>query len=196
MLRFFKRKNDYAAESDEELLQRYRQTGQSRYLGDLYSRYIAMVYGVCLDVLGDAQAAEDAAMGVYQELERKAPQHEIQQFRGWLYVLTRNYCLMELRRQKRNPTEAFDPLDLGKLRFSANNPDAMEPEEKEALLTDLERCLETLTAVQRRCLNLFYYEDKSYREIAEMCREELGMVRSHIQNGRRNLKKCMGKYTT
>lgn len=196
MLRFFKRKNEYAAESDEELLQRYRRTGQSRYLGDLYSRYIAMIYGVCLDVLGDAQAAEDAAMGVYQELERKAPKHEIQQFRGWLYVLTRNYCLIELRRQKRNPTEAFDPLDLGKLQPLTNNLDAADAEEKEALLTGLERCLETLAEMQRRCLNLFYYEDKSYKEIAEMCREELGIVRSHIQNGRRNLKKCMEKHTT
>ncbi|MFN4081365.1 MAG: RNA polymerase sigma factor [Saprospiraceae bacterium] len=47
--------------------------------------------------------------------------------------------------------------------------------------------------MQKRCVSLFYYEDRSYKEIAEAVHEELGMVRSHIQNGRRNLKKCMEK---
>ncbi|MFN4081892.1 MAG: sigma-70 family RNA polymerase sigma factor, partial [Saprospiraceae bacterium] len=62
MLLFFKKEKTDAAESDESLLVRYRQTGQSRYLGELFSRYAAMIYGVCLDLLGDPNAAEDAAM--------------------------------------------------------------------------------------------------------------------------------------
>lgn len=194
MLRFFKKEKTDAAESDEALLLRYRQTGQSRYLGELFSRYATMVYGVCLDLLGEPQAAEDAAMAVYQELERKAPEHEVERFRGWLYVLTRNHCLMELRRLKRNPVDAFDPLDMGSLRETTERPGSEDSEDKERLLTGLERCLDTLAEIQKRCVRLFYYEDRSYKEIAEALQEKPGMVRSHIQNGRRNLKKCMEKH--
>ncbi|MEZ4891739.1 MAG: sigma-70 family RNA polymerase sigma factor [Saprospiraceae bacterium] len=67
-------------------------------LGDLYERYMPMVYGVCLKILKDAGKSEDAVMAIYEELTRKVKVHEVASFRGWLYVLARNHCLMEWRK--------------------------------------------------------------------------------------------------
>jgi RNA polymerase sigma-70 factor (ECF subfamily) len=62
--------------------------------------------------------------------------------------------------------------------------------------SSLEKCLAELPQHQRKTVELFYYEDKSYKEIADLVREEIGKVRSYIQNGKRNLKLCLDKVKT
>jgi RNA polymerase sigma-70 factor (ECF subfamily) len=64
-------------------------------------------------------------------------------------------------------------------------------EDREQQIQQLERCLQQLTDQQQMCIRRFYYDDKSYKEIAEMEQMDLGTIRSNIQNGRRNLKNCM-----
>lgn len=172
--------------SDEQLLAEYL-AGNSRSLGLLYERYMPMVYGVCLKILKDAGKSEDAVMEIYESLTRKVKEHEIASFRGWVYVLARNYCLMEWRKNQRRPTDHIAPEDMVKY-------DAVEPVFEYELprqTNALERCLEELSEQQRACVQWFYYEDKSYKEIADIMSEELGKVRSYIQNGKRNLKNCM-----
>jgi hypothetical protein len=102
MLRFF-RSDTPSQYSDEELLARYQAGGEARYLGQLYERYMPMVYGVCVKILRDPGKAEDAVMNIYEELTRKAKEHQVESFRGWLYVLARNHCLMEWRKKQRRP---------------------------------------------------------------------------------------------
>jgi RNA polymerase sigma-70 factor (ECF subfamily) len=176
--------------SDEQLLAEYL-AGNSRSLGLLYERYMPMVYGVCLKILKDAGKSEDAVMEIYESLTRKVKEHEIASFRGWVYVLARNYCLMEWRKNQRRPTDHIAPEDMVKF-------DAVEPVFEYELprqTNALERCLEELSEQQRACVQWFYYEDKSYKEIADIMSEELGKVRSYIQNGKRNLKNCMERPT-
>ena len=57
----------------------------------------------------------------------------------------------------------------------------------------LEYCLGQLTSDQQVAVRLFYLEDKSYNEVAEITGQEWNQVRSFIQNGRRNLKLCIEK---
>jgi RNA polymerase sigma-70 factor, ECF subfamily len=177
--------------SDEALLAVFLQDGANEQLGVLYERYIPMVFGVCLKIFRDKQLAEDAVMGIYEEVNRKIRDHEVGHFRGWLYVLARNYCLMELRRQKRRPTDLHAPETMERY-------DAVEEAAEFELPTDqptaLNHCLETLQHWQQQCVKWFYFDDKSYKEIAELIQEEVGKVRSYIQNGRRNLRLCMEKY--
>jgi RNA polymerase sigma factor (sigma-70 family) len=172
---------------DEVLLARYLQSGQSNDLGRLYERYIPMVYGVCLKVLRDPQRAEDAVMNVYEEVVRKLKTNEVDQFRGWLYVLARNFCLMEWRKAQRRPTtlvasDEMHRIDAVEEAFEYELPQKGLP---------LQECLDKLNQMQRECVQLFYYNDKSYKEIADMLNEEIGKVRSWIQNGKRNLKICL-----
>ncbi|MFN4257289.1 MAG: RNA polymerase sigma factor [Saprospiraceae bacterium] len=174
---------------DDELLRRYVSGGDVRALGTLYERYMPMVYGVCLKILRDPQKSEDAVMAIYEELTRKTREHEVGSFRGWLYVLARNHCLMEWRKNQRRPTDHHAPENM--VRFDAVE-EAFEVEISGGP-SPLERCLAGLPDHQRRAVQLFYYDDKSYKEISEMLPLDLGLVRSHIQNGRRNLKICLEK---
>ncbi|HMX41660.1 MAG TPA: sigma-70 family RNA polymerase sigma factor [Saprospiraceae bacterium] len=188
MLKFL-RPSSPAPQTDEQLLADYLRSGDARHLGALYERYMPMVYGVCLNILKDKGKAEDAVMGIYEELTRKLPAHEVGAFRGWLYVLARNYCLMEWRKNQRRPTDLHAPEDMSRY-------DALEEAfevEVHSSAEPLKRCLEALGELQRRSVEMFYFEEKSYKDIAALLREEVGKIRSHIQNGRRNLRICMDK---
>lgn len=173
--------------TDEQLLEKYISGGDAQYLGALYERYMPMVYGVCLKILKDPGKSEDAVMAIYEELTRKVREHQIESFRGWLYVLARNHCLMEWRKNQRQPTDLHDDM---------SRHDAIEQSFKYELPqngTPLEKCLDELPTHQRKSVEWFYFEEKSYKEIADIIAEDVGKVRSYIQNGRRNLKICLEK---
>lgn len=179
--------------TDDELLTQYRASGEARYLGALYERYMPMVYGVCLKIYRDSGKAEDAVIGIYEELTRKVQEHEIESFRGWLYVLARNYCLMEWRKNNRRPTDYHPPEDM--VYYDAVEPpfELELPEKNTSADKPLAKCLDELPGAQRQSVELFYFKEKSYKEIAVLLSEEVGKIRSYIQNGRRNLKICLEK---
>ncbi len=157
-------------------------------LGELYGRYMDMTYGVCLKYFKEPEEAKDAVINIFEELVTKLLKYEVANFKGWLHSLARNYCLMQLRSKRNQPIKV--DADVVYLREDEHPDIAVE---KEILLNGMEQCLEALPADQRKAVQLFYLEDKCYKEISEMTQTELGKVRSFIQNGRRNLKICMEK---
>ncbi len=175
-------------QTDEELLELYRSGKELTVLGDLYGRYTELVYGVCLKYLQQEESAADAVMDIFEELIGKVTKHEVRAFRPWLYTLAKNHCLMRLRKVGKNFTVPFDPGFMYSLEIPHLGEDV---EDQEQQIQQLERCLQQLTDQQQRCIRRFYYDDKSYKEIAEMEQMDLGTIRSNIQNGRRNLKNCM-----
>ena len=185
----FRRPNPSEPLTDEQLLADYVRQGATQSLGQLYERYMPMVYGVSLKILKDPGLAEDAVMAIYEELTRKVREHEVESFRGWLYVLARNHCLMEWRKKHRRPTDLHPPEDMS--RYDA--VEAAFEVELPSTGTPLEKCLDTLPELQRQSVQWFYYEDKSYKDIADLLVDEVGKVRSYIQNGRRNLRICLEK---
>jgi RNA polymerase sigma factor (sigma-70 family) len=177
-------KND---ETDAELVQQYRSGGEPEVLGILYQRYMDLVYGVCLKYLKDSDTAKDAVISIYEELVTKLKQHEVSNFKSWLYVLCRNFCLMHLRRQKGKQTAELTEQVMQSEEL-LHLESAMQKEEQ---FQQMEQCLEQLTEDQKNCVRLFYLESKCYNEISDQTGLEWNKVRSHIQNGRRNLKLCM-----
>ena len=181
-------------QTDEELVALYQSTGDMAHIGLLYERYTDLVFGVCLKYFKNSTLAEDAVMDVFETLVKKAKTHDIRQFRPWLYVMAKNHCLMQLR--KKNVTDSYDgltPAAQAAVVQSAGvvHPiDEFEPDGQEEALKE---CLETLSAQQLKCVKEFYYEGKSYKQISAESGEEVGRVRSNIQNGRRNLRICMEK---
>lgn len=178
--------------SDESLVQRYQQEGDLSDLGLLYERYVELVYGVCLKYLKESTKAEDAVMAVFETLVEKVKTQDIRQFRPWLHVVAKNHCLMQLR--KKDILVALDEMPPSVQAGIMHSDDFVHP--LDAMAADeqgavLKNCLERLSAQQKHCVEQFYFENRSYREIADMTGEELGMVRSNIQNGRRNLRICM-----
>ena len=172
--------------SDEELVARFRQSSDMEVLSTLFGRYLELVYGVCMKYLKDPVDAEDAVMDIYEQLPSKIHRHKIETFRSWLYVLVKNHCLQIFRNRKREAEKTDDyVVHSGTL----NHP--VDEERHQQLQLRLRNCLENLQEMQRKCVERFYYEGRSYLEIAGELNIAKDRVRSHIQNGRRNLKNCM-----
>jgi len=176
-------------QSDTELVLLYRQTGDLKILGDLYQRYMELVYGVCLKYLKEPEHAQDAVMQIFEELVLKLKKHDVENFRGWLHQVAKNYCLMQLRTPKNLKTVELSPL----LMQNEEDVHLNGMMEKEENFKKLENCIASLSDEQRTMIKLFYLDGKCYNEIVEITGHGWNHVRSSIQNGRRNLKLCMEK---
>ena len=175
--------------TDKELVIEYRKSGEMRVLGELYQRYMELVYGVCLKYFKDPEQSKDAVMQIFEELVLKLKKHEVDNFKGWLHQVARNHCLMHLRTPRNLKTVEFK----AELVQNDENVHLNGVLEKEENFERLEYCLTTLVPEQREAIRLFYLEGKCYNEIVEITGQEWNQVRSFIQNGRRNLKICMDK---
>ena len=173
--------------ADKELVDLYKQSDDLTVLGELYQRYMELVYGVCLKYFKDAEAAKDGVMQIFEELVSKLKKHEVDNFRGWLHQLAKNHCLMQLRTPRNLKTVEFK-TDLMQYEENVHLNGVLEKEEN---FKKLEYCIETLNNEQKESIRLFYLEEKCYNEIVEITGQEWNQVRSLIQNGRRNLKLCM-----
>ena len=174
---------------DQELLTEYRKSGSLEVLGQLYGRYMHLVYGLCLKYLKDEEKSKDAVMQIFEQLISKLKVHEVSNFKNWLYTLARNYCLMELRSSNRHEFVQMEENFMEKDAFEHLDID----DTRERKLTVMEKCMETLPPEQKDSINLFYLEQKCYKEIADITGFDLNKVKSYIQNGKRNLKICIEK---
>jgi RNA polymerase sigma factor (sigma-70 family) len=174
--------------SDRELIAAYKANGNQQYISSLYQRYMELVFGVCLKYLKDAEKSKDAVMDIYVELTLKLKIHEVENFKGWLHVLARNHCLMQLRSPRNLKTSEFITEVMQSDQTTHLENEVLEKEEN---FKKLESCIEKLPAEQLQSIRLFFIEKKCYNEIAVITGFEWSKVRSHIQNGKRNLKICI-----
>ncbi len=180
-------KNPYKGQSDEELISLYKKTDDLAIVGVLYDRYTALTFGVCLKYLKDREESRDAVMQIFEKLIVTLKEHEINVFKGWLYVTARNHCLMQIRSKKGKKFEELSPF----LMETDGNGHQEQGPEIEDDLRKLEECMEALGNEQKQCVQLFYLQQKCYKEITESTGYDLNKVKSYIQNGKRNLKICM-----
>lgn len=186
-MKFIKNKSGHLNVSEAELLLEYRRTGDLEVLGRLYSGYMPLVYGLCLKYFKDEELSKDAVMQIFEQLIGKLRQHEVSNFKSWLYTLARNYCLMALRASSRHvfvplETENMERPEVVHLNIDSTN---------ESQLSAMEKCMETLPTEQRQAIDLFYLQQKCYKEVADITGFDMNKVKSYIQNGKRNLKICM-----
>lgn len=194
-LRFFRKddKKELFSLPDEELVARYSRTHNKEIIGILYERYTHLLFTVCYKYLGNDADAEDTVMLVFEKLFEQLKNTGIQNFKSWIYTLTKNECLMQLRHSK--TIERAKEVSLKKLQS-----EIMETMLPEHLLSDrngehhiryLETAIQELSADQKKCIELFYLDEKSYREVEQITGYTYNEVKSHIQNGKRNLKQRM-----
>ena len=176
------RRNTYRNSTDEELIAIFRKNGSSQVLGILYERYGHLVMGTCMKYLKNQMDSEDVVMKIFEELGQKLNRFEITYFKSWLYQLTRNECLMILRKKN------YEVSDELLMQLQEGYDHTVEINEKETRILLLEDILKELKEEQRKCLELFYLQDKSYEQIAMLLSIDIKQVKSAIQNGKRNLK--------
>jgi len=177
--------------SEAELLQEFNSTRDPELLGKLYSGYMPLVYGVCLRYLKNREESKDAVMQIFEKLNVEIPKQRIENFRSWLHVVTKNYCLMQLRAQKTNDEHLREWM-TDSLVFMENSS-SLHPidENGQELDIALENCIEKLKGEQKKCIQQFYFENKCYNEIARNLLLDEKKVKSHLQNAKRNLKLCL-----
>ncbi len=182
-------REDYSAISDEELVQRYRNSHETIYIGELYQRYTHLVFGVCMKYFRNEAEAEDATMQIFEKLINDLKKHHITAFKPWLHIVVKNHCMMHFRKET---SQGKKMADLKyELKGGVENPEESHLEEaleKEYILQHLHEGIETLKKEQRICVELFYLKDQSYVQISEATGYSLNEVKSYIQNGKRNLK--------
>ena len=174
--------------ADKELVAAFKESGDIQHLSTLYQRYMDLVFGVCLKYFKDPERSKDAVMDIFEELNRKLFQHEVDNFKGWLHVLARNYCLMQLRSPKNLKTTEFNTEFMQSAYTTHLSNEVLE---KEATFEKLTQCIESLPEDQKLSIQLFFMEKKCYNEIAVITGHEWNRIRSYIQNGKRNLKICL-----
>ena len=177
--------------TDKELIEKYRSTEDLIFLDELYSRYILLVYGVCLKFLTDREESKDAVMQIFENLISDVLKYDINQFKSWLYVLTKNYCLMQLR-SKQSMDKRIKLWLKDQEIFMESEPEIhLINKDGEELNEALKDCIENLKNEQKQCIELFYFMNKCYIDIAVQLNIDEKMVKSHLQNGKRNLKICL-----
>lgn len=175
---------------EKQLLQYYKETGSLDALGKLYAPYMSLLYGVCYKYLQDAEQSQDAVMQIFDELINKLRVYEVDNFKNWVYVYARNFCLMQLRKNKQI-TKVDIEENLYESEKMLNDDDEKKWGEQD--FEKLESCIAGLNQEQELCIRMFYLEQKCYKDIADQTGYDIAKVKSYIQNGRRNLKICMEK---
>ena len=156
----------------------------------LVPRYEAKVYRLCFTLLREAAAAQDAAqdslLRVWQALPRFEPGKAA--LSTWVYAVTRNRCLTLLATRP-GPTQS---LSLPEVEAEVDLIAAPAHFAPGADATDTVRGLvDALPEAPRRCLTLFYYEERSVAEVAAMLGLPEGTVKTHLHRGRAALLKAL-----
>ena len=194
-LHFFEKneRKELLSLSDEQLVARYAQTHNLEIIGVLYERYIHLLFSVSYKYLGNDADAEDIIMLVFERLFELLKRSDIQNFKSWIYIITKNECLMHLRHKKsgnRIIEENLKKLD-DEIMESVELNHLISADEGENRNRYLETAINTLSSEQKQCIELFYLNEKSYREVEKITGYTYKEVKSYIQNGKRNLKQMM-----
>jgi RNA polymerase sigma-70 factor, ECF subfamily len=178
-----------------DILLTYRQTGDPQMAAMIFKQYWHLVLGTSVGLLRDRNAAEDAAMDIFQKVLERLRAETPAHFPAWLYIVTRNHCMEMLRKENKAPR--LEPLDDVRIAVEPEFVIAKE-EENQVLARNVRQALAELPEQQRECIEMFYMQELSYKEIAEESGFSLKMVKSYIQNGKRrliiSLRGCRGRH--
>ena len=170
--------------TDQELLERFYIDRDNQWLGILLERYTLLLLGVCMKYLKNEELARDSVQQIFLKAITELQKYKVEYFKSWIYMVAKNHCLMQLRdKPGKNTVEVRDSIAA-----ETNETD------KESLLMNektydyMGEALKELNADQQLCVTLFYMEKKSYQQIAEQTGYSMMQVKSHIQNGKRNLR--------
>ena len=193
---FFNRSKDIHQLSDEELIDQYQDTGEETCVGVLYERHYDKIYVVARNMVKDREAARDIVMTVFEKVMINLRTTDVQSFSNWLFIITRNECNQYLRKHSNTVKKMTEWGD-----FQKKSSNHVESGPLEHLLIEeqdantrfrIREAMAQLSEEQQNCIRLFYYEDKSYREIADETGYSDGEVKSYLQNGKKKLEKILG----
>jgi len=175
--------------SDIDLVNLYKKKGDKQVVGVLYKRYTRFAFAICMKYLKDEEASKDAVMQVFEKLFEDLRKHQVTNFKSWLYSVLKNHCFHILRDRaykqgkEKEAINSYENLVENQYEMYQDTDNGFE-ERIETL--EMELC--NLSHEQRVCIELFYLKEKCYQEVSKITGYTMNQVKSHIQNGKRNLK--------
>lgn len=158
---------------------------------DLYALTSAKLFGICLRICGERQAAEDVLHEVYLTVWRRAGAFEPGRASPitWLATIARNRAIDWRRANGRRPSLSME--------HAAEIPDAA-PLASETMEADeeshtLHHCLDGLEDRQRVAIRTAFFDGLTYAEIAERDSVPLGTMKSWVRRGLARLKECLDR---
>lgn len=181
-------RNNYDAVTDDELMTRYQQ-GDTWALGVLYERYAAPILGYCYRLMGDIDAAREIRNDAFVRIMQRQllfKTSTTSSFGGWVRTIAHHLCLNQLASpalKRRAPLdECAEPVAPAMSR------------ELDFDRSWLEQAIDQLPDVQRVCIRLRYFEERSPSEIVNETGLTANTVRSALQNGKLRLKQLAEKH--
>lgn len=191
-------RTDFSDLSDEQLIDLYNQSGNTDFINLLYQRYAHLIKATCYRYLEEEEASKDLSMEVFEKMIAHISDAPIHSFSNWLFIICRNSCISYLRSRKRwlRWSKVYQKAQKEKLNLFMENEEVWRLTEKDVQTSEqyLTQALEQLTDAQRHCIKLFFEAKMSYREVAEQTGYSLSDVKSHLQNGKRRLKKLLQQH--
>jgi RNA polymerase sigma-70 factor (ECF subfamily) len=169
--------------ADEELVRLYIETQRNTYFEELYDRYVDKVYRKCLSFVKNEAQAEDFTHDIFLRLVLKLGSFkEHAKFSTWLYSITYNYCMDQVRQAKRQAEVALDEnFDLA--------DDGYDLELAEMQSQGLKKALQKIDPDERAILLMKYQDDFSIKEISETLKITESAVKMRLMRTKEKLKK-------
>jgi RNA polymerase sigma factor (sigma-70 family) len=177
----------YTQLSDEQIVEKYQSGHDVYYAALLFERYNEMTVSLALSYLKNEADAEDAVMESFEIMVADLKKAEVKNFGGWYYSVVRNHLLKVKRKREKHSS-----VDL----IEGYHDNVGEDSKFETIFNDdlndgdelINETLKELKPLQAKCLELFYLEGKSYKEIVSKLNISEKEVKSHVQNGKRKMK--------
>lgn len=174
----------------EEIVAAFKKTGEQKYFNALFDRYLHLVLYTCRKFLSDREELRDMVMQVFAKVYQLLQQQEVYSFSNWLYTLIKNECITFLRHQNRLTPE-IEYLEDAQEIIHESEPEPGYAVNGTPLEYLVQQAVDQLDEGQRTCIQLFYFEKKSYKEIAGLTRFSENQVKSYLQNGKRRLRQLL-----
>ena len=167
--------------SDEELVKLFVDTQQNKFFEKLYERYADKVYHKCISFVKDSAKAEDLTHDIFLKLIFKLGTFkEDAKFSTWLYSITYNHCMDQLRTNKKRgevfqdePLDVPDDIDLNVL-FDGDD----------VIAKNLNAALDHLTVDEKAILFMKYMDELSIRDIANIFKVTESAVKMRLLRSR------------
>jgi RNA polymerase sigma-70 factor (ECF subfamily) len=155
--------------SDEELFNLYKSTGDEHYFRSLYDRYARKLYAYCLRAAKDTETAQDIFQKTWTSVIDNKDKFKDGSFIAWMMVIARNFCLMEKRTDKIT-TEITENI------LTTNPEDNTDFSVREILKKEINKLPDDLAEI----IKLRYFDEFSYKEIADMLQINLSLVKVRL----------------
>lgn len=169
---------------DEELIRMYLTTRRNDYFETLYNRYVSKVYRRCLSLTKDSEKAEDYTHDIFLRVYASLSNFkERSTFSTWLYSISYNYCMDQLRLAHRNPVVA---LEEG---YDYQIADSDETESVESQLLQLQHIMDTISPEEVLFLRLKYEDGLDIKDIARQFNLKDSAVKMRLKRTRDKIRR-------